>query len=243
MDNLRQELKERGMVAVGRFYGPFQGFVSDNEDPLHLGRVKVKCPFVYGDDVMDLWAFPRGMNAGTNMGLYQLPLKGNPIWVSFVNGDPAQPLWEHGWWGTGDELAKVKERSTKVTIWQTTSGVRIYMDNETGYARIQSVGGKVIEVNNNGISLGSEDKSAEPAVKGDKNGDLLEKIINQLISNTQNLNAYAQAQTAACNSLPLFAVFAPGYAALITLVNQQQALLQQLIELIPGTKSKVVTLD
>src|SRR5260370_25940886 len=41
----------------GRYYGKYRGQVSDNDDPLNLGRVKAKVPRLLGDEETG-WALP-----------------------------------------------------------------------------------------------------------------------------------------------------------------------------------------
>ena len=84
----------------------YAGTVEANQDPLKLGRLKVRVPLVYGAlgagmgaiAVNDLpWALPAGMPAGNSAssgGFSQLPEPGDSVWVRFLDGEPEKPIWE-----------------------------------------------------------------------------------------------------------------------------------------------------
>jgi hypothetical protein len=86
----------------------YGGLVEVNEDPLKLGRVKVRVPHVFGTTgsgsgfvaTNDLpWALPAGMPAGNSAasgGFTQLPDVGDAVWVRFLDGEPEKPIWEWG---------------------------------------------------------------------------------------------------------------------------------------------------
>jgi hypothetical protein len=102
-----------------RYNGTYAGYVEKNDDPDHLGRLKVRVPHVYGVSgnvtgfvpVDSLpWALPVGLPAGgTNEsgGMSWLPREGDQVFVRFLDGEPEKPIWE---WGnqTKDQAAKLK---------------------------------------------------------------------------------------------------------------------------------------
>jgi hypothetical protein len=86
----------------------YAGTVENNQDPLKLGRLKVRVPHVWGSSstgsgyipTNDLpWALPAGMPAGGSSasgGFSQLPAVGDSVWVRFLDGEPEKPIWEWG---------------------------------------------------------------------------------------------------------------------------------------------------
>lgn len=74
------------------FWGKYRGQVKDNDDPLHLGRVKVKVPDIFGDDLTG-WALPCFPFAGPGKGLFMVPPSDAWVWVEFEYGDPQKPIW------------------------------------------------------------------------------------------------------------------------------------------------------
>ena len=59
----------RGLESLGRYYSSYGGFVVDNNDPDYCGRLKLKVPEIYGDDIMDYWAWPKGFYSGKGYGM------------------------------------------------------------------------------------------------------------------------------------------------------------------------------
>lgn len=70
------------------FFGLYQGFVTNNEDPEGHMRVKVTCPQVFGNHDTDVWAWsclPPGSSS--------LPVIGSVVWLGFEGGDIDHPVW------------------------------------------------------------------------------------------------------------------------------------------------------
>lgn len=98
-------------MQLGYTYG---GVVEVNQDPLKLGRLKVRVPHVYGtqnnaDGYIGTgelpWALPAGMPAGGSAnsgGFSHLPGRGDKVWVRFLDGEPEKPIWEWGMQSIGD---------------------------------------------------------------------------------------------------------------------------------------------
>lgn len=82
-----------------RFYGKYRGIVVDNEDPAHLGRLRLRVPSVLGTDVVTGWAtacVPYGGAAGS--GFLFLPDRDAGVWVEFEEGDLEFPVWVGTYW-------------------------------------------------------------------------------------------------------------------------------------------------
>lgn len=234
-----------GLVKYGRYYSKYQGFCMDNQDPDCLGRLKIQCPAVYGDAVPDYWAWPDGLPAGNNAGLYTLPLPGDVLWIEFLEGDVRYPTWRHGWWVHGKMIKIVADRKpdTQRQVWQDPAGQRLEFDYKEKLIRLFKKDKRVIEINEDGISLGSEGKSAEPGVLGDKNADALEAIRKGLQNLEQKAAKYAGTQAGASAALPFTAGLIAGYTSLATDVGALITEVLKIIQLIEKTKSKVITLD
>lgn len=181
----RKALAKYGLADFGRYYSRYMGTVHSNEDPSFQGRLQVKCPAVYGDQHMETWAYPCGMPSGNGMGFFSVPQKGDPVWVSFEEGDPQHPIWEYGPWAKAyaPEVARLNPPTNHV--WQTPAGVRIELDDKNGLFRVTDKKGLVLELNGAGkISLGSKTESAEPGVLGNTLKTRLEELF-QAIENAK----------------------------------------------------------
>jgi uncharacterized protein involved in type VI secretion and phage assembly len=129
------------------FYGKYRGIVTDNKDPLNMGRIKARVPDVMGKDASG-WALPCVPFAGDGMGFYAIPAVDARVWIEFEQGDPDYPIWVGCWWGSQDELPKEANDVQKVVI-KTKNGQMVVLDGsnkgsgeisiKTGNAQDQSI--------------------------------------------------------------------------------------------------------
>ena len=85
-------------MAESKYYGIYQGVVTNIKDPEKRGRIKVKCPEVLGDDAESAWCDPMIPVAYDNGGDFCIPSKEEMIWLMFISGDSNRPVWLGGWW-------------------------------------------------------------------------------------------------------------------------------------------------
>lgn len=83
------------------FYGKFRGVVTDNLDPLMLGRIRAKVLDVLGDQESG-WAMPSVPYAGNGVGLFLIPPTKAGVWIEFEHGDPDYPIWTGCFWAQGE---------------------------------------------------------------------------------------------------------------------------------------------
>ena len=82
---------ETPLVAGGTpIYGATVGVVSDSNDPLKQGRVKVQLPWLAADYATS-WARVCYPGAGPERGFFNVPNVGDEVLVMFEHGDPRQP--------------------------------------------------------------------------------------------------------------------------------------------------------
>lgn len=147
---------DNGSTLSGRqaFYGKYRGVVTNNQDPLTMGRVKAKVPDVFYDDESG-WAMPGAAFSGNSVGLFALPTVGAGVWIEFEHGDPDYPIWSGGWWGSSSEMPAALTTPHKQMMIQTDAGHRVLIDDTpgTGGITLQTAGGQKIVLNDNGIEL------------------------------------------------------------------------------------------
>lgn len=105
----RQDRSLHGVVANGigggsdgrRIAGLVIAIVTNNDDPLDLGRVKLKYPWL-GDDVEGSWARVAMPGAGPDYGLVWIPQVGDEVLVGFEHGDISHPFVLGGLWNGKD---------------------------------------------------------------------------------------------------------------------------------------------
>lgn len=238
----KEALRDFGLEWFGRYYSTYRGFVIDNEDPECLGRLKVAVPQVYGKNNYNYWAWPVGMFAGKDIGFYAIPNVGDMIWVRFEVGDMDFPIWEYGHWNRNFTVPG-KVKSYKQKVFQTTSGMRMMFDDDKKVIQLWKKDKRVVEINDDGISLGSEGKSQYHAVLGEINEEVLEELRSDINDISSWMKDYCTEQSVAAGSVGILAPLIPAYSKLLGLLVKLLVTLEALKKKIPTTKSDVVTLD
>jgi hypothetical protein len=158
-----------------RYYGKYRGVVTDNRDPLMLGRVRARVPDVLGEDESG-WALPALPYAGSGVGLFLIPPNDASVWIEFEHGDPDYPIWTGCFWAQGEvpatpatpEIKMLKTDSCTVTLSdlpgvggvtiEVTGGIKIVM-NSTGIEINDGTGGVIkltgpqVSVNNGALEV------------------------------------------------------------------------------------------
>jgi uncharacterized protein involved in type VI secretion and phage assembly len=139
------------------FYGKYRGTVTDNKDPLMIGRVKARVPDVMGDQESG-WAMPCAPFGGSGVGFFAIPATGAGVWIEFEHGDPDYPIWSGCWWGSMAEVPPLLLAPPyKKMMLKTEGGNIITIDDTPGIGGITletSAGQKIVlsavgvEINN-----------------------------------------------------------------------------------------------
>lgn len=109
--NTGRIISRDGTEVMGRYYSIYRGYVADRKDPDKSGRLKLRIPQVYGGDIHDYWAFPKGLYTSPDNGSVVIPEKGALVWVEFEAGDVRFPVWSYGPWVTGKVVAEAYDES------------------------------------------------------------------------------------------------------------------------------------
>lgn len=145
-------------VTTKKFFGKYRAIVTNNVDPLFIGRIQVIVPdaaFL----VPSTWVMPCVPVAGINMGMFAPPLIGTGVWIEFERGDPSKPIWVGCYWGMGAEvpvLSRIVPPAVPGITLQTTlkNGIVISdVPGPTGGIMIQTTLGAMISVSDVGIVI------------------------------------------------------------------------------------------
>lgn len=114
---------------LDRWPGVVSAIVTNTMDPKHLGRVKVKYPWMADDQESD-WIRVLGIGAGKKSGLCAIPEVNDEVIVAFLHGNFNQPVILGGLWsaqnGLANETAAVPEgEKPLVRSWRSRTGHRI----------------------------------------------------------------------------------------------------------------------
>jgi uncharacterized protein involved in type VI secretion and phage assembly len=137
------------------FYGKYRGVVTDNQDPLMIGRVRARVPDVMGD-LESGWAMPCMPFGGSGMGFFALPTVGAGVWIEFEHGDPDYPIWSGCWWGSAAEVPPILLAPPyKKVLLKTEGGHSIILDDTPGIGGItlETSGGQKIVLSALGVEI------------------------------------------------------------------------------------------
>lgn len=163
--DLIDRIRKHGLESFGIYYGKYRGTVIKNDDPKNLGRLKIKCPIIYGDELHDYWAWPCGAVSGLGHGIFWIPSPGDPVYITCEQGDPRFPLWEYGWYVQDNAVTgainQIPGAKPKVKVFLTPGGHRIELNDETvdNFIDIKHTSGFHIKLYSDGIYLGKDNKN------------------------------------------------------------------------------------
>jgi uncharacterized protein involved in type VI secretion and phage assembly len=143
------------MTTSQPFYGKYRGVVTDNKDPLMIGRVRAKVPDVMGDQESG-WAMPCAPFGGSGMGFFAIPKVGAGVWIEFEQGDPDYPIWAGCWFGSVAEVPPLLLAPPyKKVMIKTEGGHSILLDDTPGIGGItlETSSGQKIVINSIGIEI------------------------------------------------------------------------------------------
>ncbi|MDQ6660006.1 MAG: phage baseplate assembly protein V, partial [Chloroflexota bacterium] len=98
---------ESGASVMPTFYGKYRGLVTNNQDPLYMGRIRAHVPDVMGEENESGWALPSAPFGGSGMGFFALPKVGAGVWIEFEQGDPDYPIWSGCWWSSKEQVPDI----------------------------------------------------------------------------------------------------------------------------------------
>jgi hypothetical protein len=140
------------------FYGKYRGKVTDNHDPMMLGRVRAKVPSVFGDQETG-WALPNTPYGGSGVGFFFIPPIDANVWIEFEQGNPESPIWSGCFWGVGEapkmpavpEFKIIKTDIADITINDLAGAGGITIETKNGLKVVMDITG--IELSNAAASI------------------------------------------------------------------------------------------
>lgn len=127
----------------GRGWGDLAvGIVTNSDDPLRLGRVRIKFPTLTEDDE-STWARVVGVGAGPARGLQCLPSVADEVLVGFEHGDTGRPVVIGGLWNGEDsppDGAYVVDGEIQAWTWTSRSGHSMVLRDEPDRSITVSIG-------------------------------------------------------------------------------------------------------
>lgn len=134
-----------------QFFGKYRGVVTDNQDPLMLGRIRAKVQDVLGNNDSG-WALPCVPYAGSGVGLFLIPPVKASAWIEFEQGNPDYPIWSGCFWAQGEVPVSPAVPEKKVL---RTDIATITLDDTPGAGgiKIETNAGMKIAITTSGIEI------------------------------------------------------------------------------------------
>lgn len=170
-------------MTENEFGGILRGIVVDNNDPLKIGRLKVRVEAAYGQQPIDNlpWAWPCFPYGGASgMCNYAVPEKGAGVWVMFQNKDgqpdTTYPVWLGVWQAQNEVPPEITADSSDAHYYKelrTTSGHYALFcdkpdeefieikDKDSNYVRLDDKDGYVEVKDKNGSYILMKDGNVE----------------------------------------------------------------------------------
>lgn len=140
--------ERKGGWTVDRFYGKYEGVVTDVADPKQIGRIRAQVPAVLGEEVDSGWALPCvPAGGGKDRGMLFLPQVGDTVWIEFAAGDVSRPIWVGTFWGAPDSGPEApqgdgKDASDTLGVLKTKSGHELTLDDDGEVVLLANGNGK-----------------------------------------------------------------------------------------------------
>ncbi len=137
---------------MDRFVGKYLGLVVDNNDPKHIGRIRVKVPEVLPGETTG-WAMPSSPLAGKGTGLAMVPPANSLVFVEWPAGDVARvPIWSGGAWAEGDGVAGA---GPDAIVLVTPGGHRVELKDTKGQAAVtvKAASGATVILDDKGVTI------------------------------------------------------------------------------------------
>jgi uncharacterized protein involved in type VI secretion and phage assembly len=149
--------------------GKYRGKVSDNHDPLKMGRITARV-LLFSEERDISWATPCVPYAGENKGIFFIPPLGANVWIEFENGDIEKPIFSGCYWSENEvpdqnndpDLKIIKTEHTTITINDKSNENRIEIKTSENQKIV--VKPKMIEIVQDGCRITLE--SSQVSING-----------------------------------------------------------------------------
>lgn len=108
-EEILDNIARYGIEFYRVYPGLYRGLVTRNDDPRKQGRIQVHVPCMQ-ETAPDIWIKAAMIGAGDGRGVFWPPEVGDPVYVSFAQGQPDRPeCYIGGWYGYRNGTPDVPE--------------------------------------------------------------------------------------------------------------------------------------
>lgn len=157
-----------GFLRGKEFTGLHTAQVTDNNDPMKLGRIKVRYSWI--DAEVTKWIRLATPHAGKDRGWISLPEIGDEVLIGYEFGDPDYPIALGSLYNKdATPPADTGGDDNNIKVFMTRSGNQISMSDEDGSEKIQIIlkdGGTQIVLDMSGPSLSIKSDGGDISIEG-----------------------------------------------------------------------------
>ena len=211
--NIFETIAYRGLEALGKYYGNYRAIVTEVADDQN--RVPVVIPSICKNQIL---AYPKSQDGNIDSGFKWLPPSpGQVVYVEFLSGDLAYPLWSYHGWGKNEMPPILRGKKAG---FRTPKGHQVVLSEEEGILNISiatpnnpdefsteiSISDNVSILTSGNVDISSEEFTFNEGKTGLPKADELVKKINALESEVNSLrNALFLASPALVALVPTWA--------------------------------------
>lgn len=132
--NFLKNIRDMGLEYYKRYYSTYPALVVDVDDPEKRGRVKLKCPTLFGPTyILPVWAEASDYRiSGKGHGEFFPPYKGSYVEVFFEYGDLQLPMYKGGFFAQDELPSDFSESYGNIRGFVFKSGQKLIFDERQG---------------------------------------------------------------------------------------------------------------
>jgi uncharacterized protein involved in type VI secretion and phage assembly len=121
-----------------RHFGVYPAIVTDIVDPLSMGRIEIKLPWLGGQGADDVraWATLLTPYADDDQGIEILPSVDTQVVVAFEAGDLRRPYMIGASWNGRETLPESPAAPNNKRLWKTRAGSLLEFDDTDGASKV-----------------------------------------------------------------------------------------------------------
>jgi len=147
-EELLDNITRYGIEFYRVYPGLYRGICTANNDPRGQGRIQAHVPTMQ-EQAPDVWIKATALGAGDGRGLFWPPEVGDPVYISFAQGQPERPeCYIGGWFGYRDNSTDVPEALgysgdyPDIRGMVTRMGHKLIFSDEDGGERVELIWNK-----------------------------------------------------------------------------------------------------